>query len=766
MLLYSQNITQVIRGKVYDNESQYPLPYATVAVLGTNPLLGTTSDDNGNFRMDDVPTGRYDIEVRCLGYEPAIISGVLVTSAKEVILSTGLKQAVTQMDEVTVKAYSKKDRPLNSMATISARSFSVEETRRYAGGVDDPARMASAFAGVTAGNIQDNAIIIRGNSPKGVLWRLEGVEIPNPNHFAGGNFAGGGVVTIFSSQLLANSDFFTGAFPAEYGNALAGVFDMKLRTGNNEKNEHAVQIGTLGVDIASEGPLFKNRNATYLFNYRYSTLSILSAMGLFNQSQIPKYQDLSFKLNFPTKKAGNFSLWGIGAIDRNQEQEEHDPAKWETDWDRIKYDWKMNVGAIGISHKIILSTKTYVNTTLAASGTRNIYNMDRLDDDLLLRPNQNVADKSGRITLSSFVNYKFNARLTLKTGFNYHSLLYNLDLSSTVEDNPETYQNFIRSNGHSSFTEYYAQFRYDIHPRLTVNGGINSSYFALNNQFAADPRLGIKWEMFPGHSVSFGYGKHRQLEDLRIYLIEKKVNGQTYHPNKNLKMSQSQHFVFAYDWMISDNLRLKIEPYYQYLQQIPGIPDSSYSMINFKQDWGFRDSLSNNCKGENIGVDFTLERFLNKGYYYLVTASLFDSKYKAADGIWRNTRYNKRYALNLLFGKEYNIKSNVLGLNGRLNYVGGERYSPIDSEQSALKKDVVYNENRAFDEQSDPMCYLDFTITYRINKKRYSGVWALQVKNVLLTPTFNGFDYNYKTKTVEKDQDKVILPVLSYKIEF
>jgi len=763
----AQSLTQVVKGTVFDKESEVPLEFANVVIIGSSPQIGVMTDSKGCFKINGAPIGRYNIQVSFIGYEPTIIPEILITSGKEVVLNIGLKQSLNQIEEVKVEAYSRKDKPVNSMASISARSFTVEETRRYAGGLDDPARMASAFAGVTVGNLQDNAIIIRGNSPKGVSWRLEGVEIPNPNHFAGGNVAGGGFATVFSSQLLSNSDFYTGAFPSEYGNALAGVFDMKLRNGNNEKRESTFQIGVMGIDFASEGPFRKGGNASYLFNYRYSTLSLVSAMGLIPSTQVPKYQDLSFKLNFPTKRAGIFSVWGIGAIDVNVQPKEDDSTKWETDWDRITYDWNLNMGAVGLSHKLMLGNQTYINTSVVASGTSNRMDAKRFDDDMLLRPNWYFVDKSAKVTVASFVNHKFSPKHTLKSGVNVSTLFYNLNLNSTINDVPETYQNYVKQKGEGSFIEFYAQSKYSIAPNLTMNAGVNASYFDLNGDYSVDPRFSIKWDIASNQSVSFGYGKHSQIEELKIYMIKHTVNGVDYYPNKDLGFSHAHHFVLGYDWLISKNLRLKVEPYFQYLYDIPGIPDSSYSMINFKQDWSFMDSLANNSVGKNIGVDITIERFLSNNYYYLFIASFFSSKYKADDGVWRNTRYNKGYAINLLFGKEFFLsRDRVLGINGRLNYMGGERFSPVLEAQSLHAKRIINDESKAFEDQNGAMYYLDLTITYRKNKKHYSSVWALQMKNLLGSPMEEGYSYNYKTHKIESSESVIMLPVLSYKVEF
>jgi hypothetical protein len=763
----SQTLTQVIKGKVYDNETQVSLPGSNVVILGTNPLLGTATDKDGNYKIPGVPLGRYSIQISFLGYDPLIIPEIQVTSGKEVVINAALKQSLTQMDEVTVKAHSRKDIPLNTMASISARTFTVEETKRYAGGLDDPARMVSAFAGVTVGNIQDNAIVIRGNSPKGVSWRLEGVEIPNPSHLPGGNVAGGGFVTIFSSQLLSNSDFFTGAFPAEYGNALAGVFDMKLRNGNSEKREHTFQIGVLGIDAASEGPFKKDGQATYLFNYRYSTFGLLCNLGIIPSDQIPKYQDLSFKLNFPTQKAGTFSLWGIGGIDNNIEPVDKDSTKWESNWDRKYYDWNVFTGACGISHKYLFGNKALINTTIAASGVENLYTQTRLNDQLVERPDEKFLDKSGKITFNSYMNYKQSAWLSIKTGFNYDFLLYNLNLNSTIDDVPETYQNFVDEKGQSSFIQYYVQAKYTLFDHFSINPGININYFALNKKFSFDPRFGIRWEFVPKHALSFGYGKHSQMEELRIYLVRREENGKTSFPNRNLRLSQAQHFVLGYDWSINDNLRLKVEPYFQYLYDIPGTSDGSYSMINFKQDWSFRDSLGNNNYGKNMGIDLTLERFLCKNFYYLVTVSIFDSKFKGDSGAWHNTRYNKNYAMNLLFGKEFYLKKNkVLGLNARFNYIGGERHSPIMMSESLAAKREIYDESKPFTQQDPATYYLDFTFSYRINRSRYSSVWSFQVKNALGSPIQEGYYYNTKTKKMVNSKTSVIVPFISYRIDF
>jgi len=766
---YSQTITQTIKGNVFDTQTKETLIGANVIILESDPLMGVSTDVDGNFNFSKVTLGRHSIRVNYIGYDPVIIPEVLVSSGKETVLNIGLRQSVSEMEEVTVSPRIMKNKPLNSMATVGSRSFSVEETRRYAGGLDDPARLVSAYAGVAVGNVQDNAIIVRGNSPKGISWRVEGVEIPTPHHFAGGNVAGGGIVTIFSSQMLANSDFHTSAFPAEYGNALAGVFDMNLRNGNNGTYEHTFQAGTMGLDIASEGPIASGLNgSSYLFNYRYSTLGLLTDIGVIPTDQQFRYQDLSFKFNFPTKNAGSFSLWGLGGIDKARQPLETDPDVWENDWDRVTFDWDVQMGAAGLTHNLLSGRRTYINTTVAATGIRNRMETERQDDNIVPHADLLADDNSGKLSIGSYISHTFSPRLSTQTGLTLKRLQYNLDINSTIDSDPSSYRNIVLDDGHSYALEFYTQSSYDLSENLVLNAGLNGGYFDLNSSISIDPRVAFSLDLNNSHSISLGYGKHSQMEDLKIYLVKTEENGMVTSPNKDLELSKAHHFVLAYDWQINNNLRFKLEPYAQFLYDAPGIADSSYSMINYKQDWAFGDELGNNSIGRNIGVDATFERFLNNGYYFLVTGSVFSSKYKADDGVWRNTRFKKNFVANALAGREFSFKDNrrVLGVNTRFNIIGGERVSPVLTEKSMERELVFFDETQAFKNQLPSTIYADLSVTYRVNRSRHSSIWALQVKNLLGESTAEGYNYNYKTQIVVLDESVVVVPSISYTIEF
>ena len=762
----TQNLFQIIRGTVIDNQTQMPLPGATIFIKETDPLIGTTSDNNGQFRLEKVPVGRHDIQINYIGYEPFILREVMISSGKETVLKVELKESLRTLEEVTVKATSDKEVPLNKMSTVSARQLNVEEAGRYAGGYDDFARLASSFAGVSSG-LSNNGIVIRGNAPKGLLWRIEGVEISNPNHFANMATFGGGGMTALSSHMLGNSDFVTGAFPAEYGNALSGVFDLNIRTGNNEKYEHAVQVGGIGIDIASEGPFKRGKRSSYIFNYRYSTLALLGSILPPEAGKIT-YQDLSWKLNFPTQKAGTFSFWGIASTDGQERKAETDSTKWANEDSRAQASTYQLMEAVGISHKYIFGNNTWIHSTLASSGNLTDWSEQTLDSSLTLQPTNNIYNDVFRFSLSCELNNKFSTRHSNRTGIiltNY-SYTFHTRHSDEIGTPLLTYNN---EKGQSILVQAYTQSSLEISEKLSLKAGIHSLFFVLNNHYSVEPRIGLNWKINPIHSLSFAYGLHSQLEPLNIYLLEQNQNGTIVQPNKDLGFAKAQHFVLSYNIQLNEFTHVKIEPFYQYLFNIPVVPNSNISLQNLETAWFFNDSLRNKGTGKNTGMDLTLERFIKKGFYYLFTASLFHSTYIGGDGIEHNSLYNRKYVVNALAGKEWQMgknKRNIFSINGRITIQGGNRYTPVDINQTIAQQEIVYDKTHIYEKQLKPSKILSFSINLRTNYKKCSTLLTFHIINALGEKEFEGYSFDKKTQQIIIKEDPFIIPNISYKIEF
>lgn len=509
---------QTVRGTVFERATETPIEFATVVVTDAGQPIGTTTDSIGGFSMK-VPVGRHNIQVSYLGYEPVILKEVLVGSSKEVVLNIGMTESPTNLNEVVVTPHVNKAEPLNNMAVTGGRMLSTEEASRYAGGMDDPARLVSAFAGVSS-NVGNNGIVVRGNAPRSLQWRLEDVEIPNPNHFADVTTFGGGGFTSLSSFVLGNSDFFTGAFPAEYNNALSGVFDMNMRNGNNQKWEHAFKLGTIGIDASSEGPFKKGYNGSYIINYRYSTLSLLSPL-LPDDADGTNYQDLSFKFFLPTKKAGIFTVWGTGLVDKSGTKVEKDRDKWEYDQDMENQDVKQYMAAAGIGHKLNVGNSAFLKSTLAFTVSGLDMHTERMnpETDMLLNKDK-IQNTYWNFVFASAFQKKYSSRHTNRTGIRLTGLKYDLDVRDALHKDGQL-QTLADETGFSALLSAYSTSTFRLSPKWTANIGLNAQVFTLNGNYSIEPRAGVKYQFRPNQSISLGYGMHSRLEMLNYYFTKK-----------------------------------------------------------------------------------------------------------------------------------------------------------------------------------------------------------------------------------------------------
>ena len=752
---------QTLRGVVNDRASGHPIPYATIQLTDI-PGLGMMCDSLGRFALPKVPVGRHSVQASFMGYESATVREILVTSAKEVYLEIALQESVNELSEVVVRAHNRNE-AMNKMAVAGARMLSVEEASRYAGGFDDPARLVASFAGVTP-SVSNNGISIHGNAPHLLQWRLEDVEIPNPNHFADIATLGGGILSSLSAQVLGNSDFFTGAFPAEYGNAVSGVFDMKLRNGNNQRNENTFQVGIMGIDFASEGPLSKKHKASYIFNYRYSTTGLLNV----DLGGKMDYQDLNFKLNFPTRHAGTFAVWGTALLDKYKSSLEKNPDKWDYLEDAGQGRSTQYMAAGGVTHRYFFNENTLLKTTLAGTYSDQEAIQTTYDREFNPSPNIDQNSRSTNLILTSSLNRKVNNRFTNKTGLTFTQMFYNmnLELAPFIDQPLET---ISKGDGNTSLISAYNSSAWGINDKLSLNFGLHGQLLTLNNRWTLEPRASLKWQTNTRTSFALAYGMYSRMEKMDVYFVKTQSTGDR-SVNKNLDFTKAHHLMLSFGYKVSENTSLKVEPYIQFLYDVPVMRDSSFSVLN-RDEFFVENALVNKGRGHNFGVDFTWERALNKGLYYMITASLFDSRYCGGDGVWHNTRFNRKYVLNGLIGKEWMLgrnKQNILSVNLKLTLQGGERYAPIDVEATMdhPDKEVQYDEMRAYSIQRSPMLIGNYTVSYRINKRRVSHEFSVKGLNFTGSKEFIQHLYNIKTGKIEVSEQKTGLTNISYKIEF
>jgi hypothetical protein len=748
----SAQITQTIRGTVNDKQAESPLVGAAVQITGINPILGAVTDENGVFEIKNVPTGRHQIYISFIGYNAATIPNIVVNAGKETVLNIFLEESVTKLEAVTVSGKVDKALTNNELATISARQFNVEEVQRYSGGRNDVSRLAANFAGVATSNDSRNDIVIRGNSPVGVLWRLEGVPIPNPNHFATLGTTGG-PVSALNPNMIRNSDFLTSAFPAEYGNATAGVFDIGLRQGNKEKLEITAQLAAFsGLEAMIEGPLNKKNGGSFVIAYRHSFVELAQKAGInVGTTALPAYKDLTFNLDFGQTPWGKFSIFGLGGLsDIDFLAKDIDSTDFFAESGEDSYA-ASQVGIVGLRHSFLIGNNTYWRTVLSASRSGNTFNEYRYLKSGERRHSFDLSDYMNTYRVSSFLNKKYNAKWSMRTGILLQT--NQLDINTQFRRDSSDWIPDRQNNSVVTLAEVYSQWQFKPSDKLTFNAGVHTQYLDFNDNYAIEPRLAINYHLSPKQTLSLGYGLHNQMQPLPILLDRAKTGDNTYtETNRNLDFARSQHLVFGYDLRPNAEWHTKIEAYYQSLDNIAvETTPSVYSVLNTGSDFGFptRPYLLNNGTGKNYGLEMTIEKFFSAGWYLLTTASLFDSKYKGSDGIERNTAFNTHYITNVLLGKEFKFgknKQNAFTIDTKITTSGGRYTTPIDLEKSRAKGEAVYQTDKAFSRRQDGYFRWDVKIGYTLNssKRKFTQQFFLDFQNV--TNNKNIFQERYSAE--------------------
>lgn len=785
------NHTQTVRGIVVDADSKMPMPGSTVIIIGSNPIIGVISDENGVFRLTNVPIGRISLEFSFIGYESKVLSNIEVNTGKEVVLDIHLSESSVKLDEVVVTS-TKKHQSINEMSMLSSHTISVEETKRYTGGMDDPARVASSYAGVASSSGGSSDIIVRGNAPKYLQWRLDGMEISSPYHMDDQN-ASVGALTALNNSLLATSSFYTGAFSAEYGNVLSSIMDMKLRTGNNEKFEAALGVGIMGTDITLEGPLKKGYAGSYLVNYRYSTISLLNTLRVIDIPGVVSYQDATFKVVLPTNKIGVFSFFGLGGLSGLlMENSIEVPGTSITDA-AVSKDFKKanSLTNIGMSHTISINSKSYIKTSLSysASGMEDNlfegiiiknYDIDGifLNDSVINKTqkfNSNIVNSTYRSTI--IYNNKYNAKNKLQIGVKY--TLNSNNYNQNVYDNQSaTLVNVTDFDESINTLNNFFSWKHSFNENISFVAGVHNMNVLLNQKSTLEPRLAVKAKITNTSSIQVGYGKHSTMESVHNYYTKLTLaDGSIIEPNKNLDLLKADHYVLGYEKLFFETLMVKLEAYYQYLYNLPveNNDTSYYATINEGFDYRYV-ALVNKGIGENYGLELTVERFFKGNYYFLINGSLFNSKYKALDGVWRNTKYNSNYLANILFGKEFTSlgkkQNKTLAINTKIFIGGGNRYVPLlrDSLGNVTvdpASNKYWDYSKAYNNRIDNNFRLNLSISYKINKAKTTHEIFLDLMNVTNNRA-KVYEYYDATKpnNVEYLRQFQFFPNLMYRVYF
>ncbi len=791
---FSQYV-QSVRGKVFDNETKAVIVGAKIQIFtaDSTKLYRTLSDEFGNFEFKAIPIGKHELVCKFVSYENKTVT-IVVDSGKENVLEIPMAETFVLQKEVQVTAR-KKGETINELAIVSAQQFSVEETNRYPGSRSDPARMASNFAGVQGADDSRNDIIVRGNSPLGIVWKLEGIDIPNPSHFAISGSTGG-PVSILNNKILGNSDFFMSAFPAEYGNSISGIFDLKLRKGNNKNHEFTGQFGFLGTELLAEGPLSKTGKSSYLVMGRYSTLSMFNSLGIkIGTDAVPVYGDAAFKFSWQLKKGGNLSFFGIGGKStisiKISEQTEYSTDLYG-EGDRDQY-FGTSMGVSGFIYKKSLNEKTFLSSTLAYSIEEQHSHHDYLlrhIDTLVengetrypisvdsIYPLMGYIFKTARLTNYTSLNHKINKQHLIKVGFSVENQFINLLDSALVTDHSK-FENRWNFQGTALLIQPFVQWKWRITENMDFTAGVHSQFYTLSKSISpAEPRLGWKYRMKGGQAIFAGAGLHSQMQPLYTYLYHQfdSLSQKNVIHNKEMDFTKSIHSVIGYEKNFTKSLQIKTEVYYQSLFNVPvTIQPSSFSLINQGSGFArfFPDSLENSGTGYNYGLELTIQKFFDKSFFFMFSGSLYDSKYKGSDGILRNTSYNGKYTFNILGGKEFKInEKQSISIGIKATYAGGKRYGYVDIARSNILNELVFIDSAFNERQFKDYFRFDLKVNWKYNARNMTHEIGLDLVNLLNTKNLLGLAFapnlaNPTAEPIAEKQQLGFLPLFYYKVDF
>ncbi len=773
-----KSYTQTLRGTVIDAGLRTPLIGATVVLVSVDPIRAVSTGIDGSFSFDKLPIGRHSLKVTYLGYKEGEVSNIMVVSGKETVVPVQLEESFVQESEVLVVAERDKSLPQNLLISSSVHTLRPDEINRFAGSRQDPSRMAANYAGVSSASDQRNDLIVRGNSPLGVLWRLEGVEIPNPNHFTFTPNTGG-AFSLLNNNLLANSDFLTGAFPAEYGNRIGAVMDVRLREGNNKKVENTLQLGLNGMEVVTEGPLVKKWGGSFLGSMRLFTFRPLEKLGVdIGYDGLPRYQDGSFKIVLPTPKMGKFSAWGIAG---SSNVTIYDIDEDTTTWGKVRYRLEPTLNnqmyAFGVHHTFSRVPKTVTELIVSTSGSQVEATSIATYRNLTSKLFYYLRNYERQLITRFNVTHKPTNRILIKSGFTWQKMYYN-NKEIMYQDPRDVYEFPLDAQGSASLVQAYLLSKYSLTPRLDVQAGLYTQRFSIANRSAYEPRVSLDYYLTDAQRIYLSAGLHSQTQPLvyyeyRFFSQERPEYNQPYN---KLDFTRSRQVVLGYNLNVNASWRLKAEAYFQYHYKVPvskRAGEEAFSMLNLGTDYSFVtvDSVVSKGTGRNYGLEITAERFLKNGFYALGNLSLLRSRYTGGDGKERSTTFDIGYISNFLVGKEINLdaeKRHHLSVDLRVNFSGGRRYVPIDSSKTSQEptNKIYYDVANAYKPQLKDYFRTDVRVSYQLNTKKTTH-WIFAAADNFL----NNQNELYYGWDLEENTEKVyyqlgIYPYLGYRIQF
>ncbi|MBK7160680.1 MAG: TonB-dependent receptor [Ignavibacteria bacterium] len=736
----------IIRGTIIDAETQSPVEDAVIEILNTGNK--TTTDSTGNFFFQNLKYDSYQIKISGSGYDPLIKSNLIVYASKplELIIKLNSKGIITDQIDVEANYFQK-----SSDVNISSLNLDFEEIRRAPGATEDISRMIQTIPGVSIGNDQRNDIIVRGGSPAENLILIDGIEIPNINHF-GTDGSTSGAIGFINVKFIQETGILTGGFPSTFGDKLSSVIDINFREGSKKKFYSDINLSIAGFGGIFEGPL--SEKGSYMFSIRRSYLELIK--NSIRLSSVPNYWDFNLKADYeisPKDKITLIGLLGLDKIDFSEESAENNPYGNSQD--------DQKTFAAGINYKKLFK-KGFIQTVLSDSYTDNY--IVQIDGQSALIKFENKANNN-EIILKSDLNYQLSSNLSLNTGIggkyagikNYLFLKGDTNAAGFVFDtiNADSKFNAVKLFGHANLTSKFLK------DRLVVNTGVRLDYFdyiRLKTYFS--PRIGASYKITPVTSLNAAAGIYYQSPEY-IWLSS--------HPdNKNLNSIRSDHYILGLDHFFSGDLKATVELFYKNYKDYPVWKDiPTYILIDGGTEFG------PNIVGEAVsagtgyvkGIDISLQKKLSsqKGLYGIINYSYINTGFTALAGGEKPGAFDPGHQFTLIAG--YQFSSGWLaGL--KFKYSGGRPYTPLDYDASKRVNREVY----ATDEFNSSRYPYYMRIDMRVDKKfdfsKASLVCYIELQNLFDRENIYSYYWNEDNKKPGTIYQWAFFPVGGISIQF
>ncbi|GET30835.1 prevent-host-death protein [Prolixibacter sp. SD074] len=781
--LVSAQHVETFRGVVLDHQTKAPLPGATVTIRGTSRFYTTSSDFNGWFEIENVPIGLHDIVVELKDYKNLLLRNVEVVTGKEAFRLIELDQKIRDnKKDIDIRPY-KPGIARNATTTVSAFSFNRENVQVSDNVKEGPAQMAAelpAFRQIMDGR---NDLSVRGNSPTGLVWQIDDIPVvaPNFSHEIG---LPGGTYPLLPNAVMGKSEVDYGPYPAGPVDALAGKFKLRFRNGNRVDRRYSLEMGSFGAAISAEGPIGRKPSSSYLVYYRNSLPSVLDGSGVEAVPGIfPDRQQAAVNVNVPTRFAGTFSIFVTGGknkVEMLQGISAH-PENFYVYGSLPNTDNYLDETLYtgGFSHKIYLKRGiSSIKTIVGISGYEQTSRMEKYRSATIRLIDAGSDNKEQELFLSSRFQHKPSASNYIVAGVSARIRQVNFS-DSTLTGNvtqvyPKTYYMLLDANGKGLVqVQADAGWQHKFGNTTAVYVGVNANYFTFNQVASVEPRLSIKHAYNDNTFVSIGYGLQSQFQPMFLYFMKTKANNTgtvITEGNRNLGPTRMHQLVGAVDKNFRGGLRLHAEVYFQQLMKVPVEQHvSSYSMVNYGA--GFRDysiyPLVNRGTGQNKGLELQLHKYLSHGYYFRLSGSLYDSKYKASDGATRNTAFNGNYKSDLVLGTKFPFSKNgLLDIGLHAIYSGGPPMPGIDYSTSVLAGYTVYDELSQYVNREPDWFRVDAHVSLKWSMRWMSHDLFLSLRNLTGEKILLRKYFNPESGAIEQQYQLGFVPTILYRVYF